>query len=456
MFRRKSIDEWALDYWLLQRYAKLAFRIFYRKISVTGLQNIPLNEPVILAPNHQNALMDAMVLVCAGEFQNVFLARADIFKGKLIIRFLTYLNIMPIYRIRDGIDNVKRNDQVFEKTIQVLRNRKNPLVLFPEGNHGDRRRLRNLVKGLFRIAFMAQEDYKDQPGVKIIPVGIDYGHYQNFRSTLFVNVGKPIEVGSYYNLYNENPVSGINSLKEDFASVLRKLMIDIQPEEYYELYMNLRKICNEWMRKTLGIQGNSLSDRFRADKIMIQMLDESLRSNPERIRQLDAVVSDYQSGLNKLNLRDWVLRKEKYPGFQLAAGVTCSVILLPVFLFGFINNYIPYAFTGSRTRGIKDPQFHSSFKYVIGMIAFPVMYIVIAVIIALLGWPLWVKIAYIVLMPFAGIFSFHYTLYLKKLRAKIRYSLMVKKGNRKILELKKYRRSVFDQMGAITGSQTES
>ncbi|MBN2482557.1 MAG: 1-acyl-sn-glycerol-3-phosphate acyltransferase, partial [Bacteroidales bacterium] len=435
-------------------YAKLAFHIFYRKISVTGLQNIPANEPVILAPNHQNALMDAMVLVCAAEFQNVFLARADIFKGKFMIRFLTFLNIMPIYRIRDGIDNVKRNDKVFEKTLQVMRNRNNPLVLFPEGNHGDKRRLRKLVKGLFRIAFMAQEDYRDQPGVKIVPVGIDYGHYQNFRNTLFVNIGKPIEVAPYYNLYNENPVAGINSLKESFASSLRKLMINIQTEEYYELYMNLRTICNTWMRKELGIQGNSLSKRFRADKIMIQMLDSELENNPERIRQLDSIVSEYQSVLNKLNLRDWVLQKEKYPAFQLIAGVVCSIVLLPLFLFGFIHNYLPYVFTGSRTKGIKDPQFHSSFKYVIGMITFPVMYIIIAAIIAFLGWPAWIKIAYILLLPVTGIFSFHYYINIKKLWAKIRYSLMVKKGNKSILDLKKMRKSILDKMQYITGSQS--
>ena len=87
MFKKKAIDEWALDYWLLQQYAKLCIRIFYRRIEVINKHNIPVNQPVILAPNHQNALMDAMILVCNTPLQNVFLARADIFKGRLLIRF---------------------------------------------------------------------------------------------------------------------------------------------------------------------------------------------------------------------------------------------------------------------------------------------------------------------------------------------------------------------------------
>lgn len=453
MLRKKSIDEWALDYWLLQRYAKLALRIFYKKITINGRHNLPKNEAIILAPNHQNALMDAMVFVCTTEFQNVFLARADIFKGKLLIRFLTYLNIMPIYRIRDGIDNVKRNDEIFEKTLQVMRNKHNPLVMYPEGSHGDKRRLRNLVKGLFRIAFMAQEDYKDQTGVKIIPVGIDYGHYQNFGTTLFVNIGKPIEIAPYYNLYKENNVMGINKLKEDFALSLSKLMIDIQSKDYYDLFMSLRTIYNTSMRKKLNIHGNSLTDKFKADKEMIRILDKELEQDPEKIKFLDSIVSEYQSGLKSYRLRDWVMEKEKYSIFHIIIRSISLVALLPLFLFGFVHSYLPFEFTGSRAKRVKDPQFHSSYKYVMGMIAFPLTYIVVAVIIVILNWPTWLKIAYIVLLPLTGIFSFYYFIHMKKFWSKLRYSIFVSKRDHGIASLKKTRKSILDQMNSIVDSQ---
>ncbi len=312
MLRKKSIDQWALDYWLLQRYAKFCFRFYYRKIVINDLKNIPANQPVILAPNHQNALMDALAMVCGTEFQVVFLARADIFKGRFLTRVLTFMNIMPIYRIRDGYENVKRNDEVFEKTNQVMRNMYNPLGLFPEGNHGDRRRLRGLVKGLFRIAFMAQEEYGEKQGIVIVPLGINYGHYQNFRSTLLINYGKPIEVSEYFSVYAENPVLAINQLKERYAAEVSKLMIDIQTEEYYETYMSLRTIFNDDMRNSLGITDHSLTGKFKADKAMIAMLDKELVSAPDSIKNLDAQVKEYQSGLQKAGLRDWVIKKEKY------------------------------------------------------------------------------------------------------------------------------------------------
>ena len=446
VFRKKSIDEWALDYWLLQRYAKLAFRIYYKKITVTGLNNIPRNEAVILASNHQNALMDAMLFVCTTEFQNIFLARADIFKSKLLIRVLTYLNIMPIYRIRDGIDNVKRNDEVFGKTRQVLRNKHNPLVIFPEGNHGDKRRLRNLVKGLFRIAFIAQEDYKDKPGVKIIPVGVDYGHYQNFGSTLLVNIGNPIEVCRYYGLHTENPVAAINQLKDDYTSALRELMIDIQTKEYYDLYMQLRTICNDLIRNKLGLTGNSLPNRFKADKTMIGILDQELGDNPETLEKLNKEVTEYQSGLRKFRLRDWVLKKEKYSCLRIAVKISAMILLLPAFIFGWIHNIIPYRFTASRVKSIKDPQFHSSIKYVIGMVVFPIMYVLFATVLAFMNWLVWIKLIYILLMPVTGLFAFYYYIHFRKLNAMIRYTKAVKRDDPDIKILKKNRLFIIKQM----------
>jgi 1-acyl-sn-glycerol-3-phosphate acyltransferase len=451
VFRKKSIDEWALDYWLLQQYAKLCFHIYFRKVEVINRHNIPRNQPVIIAPNHQNALMDAMNMVCNTSLQHVFLARADIFKGKRLIRFLTYLNIMPIYRIRDGIENVKKNDEVFEKTLQVLHNKHNPLILFPEGNHGDKRRLRQLVKGLFRIAFQAQERYGDQEGVKIVPVGYDYGHYTNFRSTLFVNIGKPIEVSELMDDYRENPVIAINKMRERFAAALSKQMIDIQSDEYYELYMQLRETFNPEMRSILRIMGTSLADKFRADKVMIEGLNRELETNPDAIRDLNTQVMDYQKRLKNSKLRDWIIGRGRDNIAELLLSVLLKLIFLPVFIFGFIHNFLPYWFAESRTRNIKDRQFHSSIKYVIGMIAFPVWYLLIAGILALTPLPGGYVLLYCVLLPLTGIFAFHYFIRIKKFLGRWRFVL--RKTRPEIQDLLSLRKVILNRTHDIINRQ---
>jgi 1-acyl-sn-glycerol-3-phosphate acyltransferase len=113
--------------------------------------------------------MDALAVLFTHKGQPIFLARADIFKSKFIASLLFFLKILPVYRLRDGFDNVKSNDIIFNKTIDVLRN-KNGLVILPEGSHEGVRRLRQLKKGICRIAFQADEATGFNLNIKIIPV----------------------------------------------------------------------------------------------------------------------------------------------------------------------------------------------------------------------------------------------------------------------------------------------
>jgi 1-acyl-sn-glycerol-3-phosphate acyltransferase len=445
----RTIDQWTWDYWLVQRYVNMYYWSYFKKIYVNNLKNLPRNQPVILAPNHQNALIDALAYVYSAKCQPVFLARADVFKGRLLKHFLNFLNIMPIYRMRDGAASLKKNEEIFEKTLDVLKNKYNPMLLFPEGTHGDKRRLRPLKKGIFRIAFMAQEYYKNKQGVKIVPVGIDYSDYQKFRNNLFINYGKPIEVSEYYKLYTENNIEAINQLRQRLANEISNLMIDIQTEEYYDLYQSLRVIYNSEMRKKLNIKGKTLLDKFTADKKMISVLDQYTDRNPGEIKSLDKKVSDYMAGLNKFNLRDWVLRKNFYPLITRFPEALSLLILLPFHILGLINNYIPYKIPAVYIKKIKDPQFHSSFKLVMAMVFFPVYYIILVVLGLIFINPLWLKLLYFLTIPLTGLFAFKYYIRLKKLSAKFRYSRLVRKKNSNILALKKLRTDIITRMNNI-------
>jgi len=131
---KENIEKYSAGYALLKSVAGFWHNnVFYRKVIVLGRENIKPNDHVIFAPNHQNALMDALAVLFTHKGQPIFLARADIFKKKTIASILYFLKILPVYRIRDGFSSVKGNDEIFAKTIDVLKN-KNGLVILPEGN----------------------------------------------------------------------------------------------------------------------------------------------------------------------------------------------------------------------------------------------------------------------------------------------------------------------------------
>lgn len=62
----------------------------YRRFEMHGEENLPEDGALILAPNHTNTLMDALVMLRAHKGPTVFGARADIFKKPAIARIMHF------------------------------------------------------------------------------------------------------------------------------------------------------------------------------------------------------------------------------------------------------------------------------------------------------------------------------------------------------------------------------
>ena len=134
MAKQKKVQDNDLAYNLLRYYVDFTLKLSYRNIRYVGLDKVPQDGSVIYAPNHTNALMDALVILAMDRKPKVFVARADIFRRPLLAKIFTFLKIMPIMRIRDGFDEVKKNNQTIEKAVDVLHD-KVPFCIFPEGQH---------------------------------------------------------------------------------------------------------------------------------------------------------------------------------------------------------------------------------------------------------------------------------------------------------------------------------
>jgi hypothetical protein len=62
---KNNIEKYDIFYQLLKKYVDFWHNyIFYRRVIVLGKDTIDFSVPTILAPNHQNALMDAMAVLC--------------------------------------------------------------------------------------------------------------------------------------------------------------------------------------------------------------------------------------------------------------------------------------------------------------------------------------------------------------------------------------------------------
>lgn len=370
---------------------RFAYHWFYRKVIVTGAKNIPKKKAVIFAPNHQNALMDPLAIIFNNSLQTVFLTRGDIFIPSLVPIF-SYLKMLPVYRIRDGADSLKQNEEIFIKSIEILE-AKMSLSLFPEALHFGKRSLRPLKKAIPRIVFQAEERNNFQLEINIVPVGIFYDNYTDSGSLLQVNFGKPLDVRQYKDDYEKNPQKTMLKLKDDLAEEIKKLIIHIENLDEYENIESLRYILR---KKSMEMSERKLKkkDWFVADKFTIEKL-EQMPSEKYGIIVENLVRYKQISGRHNIGLYNI----DRHPGAGFAANIFAAIILLPVFIFGLVTNmpvYFPLRLFLNKK--VKDPQFHSSIKYGVGITLVPIYYLVLSALTLIWADPIWVLYSFLILV----------------------------------------------------------
>ena len=217
-----------LLYRFLRLWCDCNTRRSYSRTTIRG--DIPRDGAVIIAPNHTNTLMDALVMLRTRKGPISFGARADIFKKPAIARFLRALKIVPMARIRDGASAVRQNLETFGEVDEVLAHG-TPFCMFAEGRHRPKHSLLPIQKGVARIAFSSAEKRQTY----VVPTGIEYGDYFTYRTTCDIKLGEPIDVNAFLREHEGCPE---NEVFQDFRNLLHdriaSLILFIPDDENYE------------------------------------------------------------------------------------------------------------------------------------------------------------------------------------------------------------------------------
>ncbi len=428
---RENIEKYSARYAVLKSVANFWHNnFFYRKVIVIGRDNINPNDYLIFAPNHQNALMDALAVLFTHKGQPVFLARADIFKNRFIASILYFLKILPVYRLRDGFINVKGNDVIFDKTIEVLRH-KNGVVILPEGNHEGIRRLRQLKKGICRVAFQADEATGFSLNIKIIPVGIEFTHYSRIRQVLTVVYGKPIEISQFHDSYRTNPQRAMNDLRALLSSEMEKNMVHIESEDDYEAIDELRSIING------KYSDDTRMPKLFRDRILINKLNRLKTTASDTYTKICQLSLRIKEKAKKLKTDYRLLEKKRHPLFAILMGVVGLIISFPLFVFGFIFNFVFLQIPNIQIKKVIDIQFHSSIRYAISLVLAIVLLPVYLILCYALITPWWLAILIFISIPASGLFSWSYYLLLRRIIGGLRIRNMMMKANEEYQQLKK-------------------
>ena len=102
-----------LTHFLTLELVRQGIKRFHRMATHEGVENLPDEKcPMIFVSNHQNGLMDPMVVSGLLKPQLHWLTRADVFWNPLARKFIMDINAIPIYRQRDRLLNLKERNEI--------------------------------------------------------------------------------------------------------------------------------------------------------------------------------------------------------------------------------------------------------------------------------------------------------------------------------------------------------
>ena len=396
----KKIQDRNLGYSILKPYVDFLIKCSYNKILRVGKENVPTDGAIILAPNHTNTLMDALVVLSSDKNRKVFVARADIFRFPVLPKIFTFLKIMPIMRLRDGFRAVKQNQEIIDKAVDVLKDRV-PFCIFPEGTHLAKYSMLPISKGIFKIAFQAHEELSDTP-LYIVPVGIRYGDFFRFRSSVRLEFGEPINVGEYIAEHAEQTQSEqMNGMKDMLTERLRSVILYVPNDENYNATIETCAALESYEVAQLGSENkakHALDIQLLANRATLKRIESLKESNPEEATKLFELANEAYQLRQKKGI-DIASISVKKPLLSRAARNVITLCTLPYTIPASILAspvVLLSQFIGTK---IKDPAFGNSIKFVVNLVLWTLLVVVYGVLaFTLLPW-LWAIVVTLLAAP---------------------------------------------------------
>jgi 1-acyl-sn-glycerol-3-phosphate acyltransferase len=385
---------------------RLTLRVYFRRIEVTGIENVPRESPVIFVLNHPNALVDPVFLLCLAPRRVAFIAKAPLFRMPVIGYLVRALDSLPAYRRQDEGEDVSRNLETFAAARMLLTSGV-AIGICPEGVSHNEPRLKPLKTGAARIALAAASS-AEEINLQIVPAALYYTEKTSFRSSALLHFAKPISVAPVILEPDGTPPRvKVRELSSQIEKAMRDVMLHAEQEEALVLIDRAERI-------------------FSAEEISEpdeeQRLDRSLRLRqrflagyafyhkhaPRRIDAIESRISVFEQELSQAGIDPSDLSLHSTAGgtiLSLLARILTCALMAPFALFGAAVHYPAYRLAGYLSRRLGTEQdVLSTFKIISAMLLFPLTWIAVALTAeALTGWA--IALVFLLVVPMCGYFA---------------------------------------------------
>lgn len=313
---------------------------------------IPAEGPLLVAATHPNSFLDAIIIAASVKRPMHFLARSDVFKSPLVAALLKKMNLIPIYRQRDGRDKLIENHQSFKACYDILASG-GAILIFAEGVSVGDKKLRPLKKGLAKILFRFLEKHPEAERPQLMACGINYEKINCFGSRVLLGYSDLIDYSDLVEGASQNQGRAIQGLNLRLEEMLREHSILVEPEDerFHQALVELDP-CYE--------QNSLIRKSLIAKKIerLKQQKSEQYRALKKEVAQMEELLIPYHLDFESLKHKVAVSSKDFLLFF----------LSLPFSLLGYLGNILPFglAYLIAKLTTKNAQEFYQSIRFAAG------------------------------------------------------------------------------------------
>lgn len=420
-----------IAYRILRAIGRLALRWFYREVEVVGLEHLPDTGPALLASNHPNALVDALVVGCTLRRPVTLTAKATLLENPVTRALLRAAGVVPLQRASDAVRSSAggdrrldpaRNADAFVAVLDVLE-AGGIVLIFPEGKSHSDPALAPLKTGLARIATMARVE-RGLASVPIVPVGLTFERKWEPRSRVLMHLGPPI-VGGAEGPGQPNDVAALTH-RVDLG--LRAVTLNFRSADEAQRVLSISTVLAEVLDEFRPLHApdppleNSVRIAHRVAAISPQLSEVSSAVQP-RVEQFVSRLASFERLVeaNGIAASDVQMSSGTTAGAWFAIReVLIAAIAGPFALWGRINHWAPLRV--ARTLALRmshTPDEPAMNTIVAGLVVVLAFYIAQVSFVAWwLGWI--VAVLYAVSLPLSATWNFRYADRLRRAAVRVR------------------------------------
>ncbi len=433
----------------MRAFCRLVVGVFYRRVEVVGAEHLPACGPLIVAANHQNAMLDPMLLLAAAGRPLVPVAKAPLFRHPLIGPFVRLAGAIPVHRRVDAGADPAANAEMFRHAVAGLAAGR-ALLIFPEGASQPQPMLMPLRSGAARMLLAAEAAHVGL-GVRLVPAGLVYHEPGRFRAgRALVVFGDPVDTTEFVRLYARDAPEAARRLTEHLAGRLRALIVDADDRETLRLLDLL-----EAMGRAESTPASDEAGRAAWMRQAMRAYRWLRAHDPARVAGFRRRVERYAKMLEATGLAPDrpVPVSSTAAAWRQAAGEAVALLLgLPLAAIGIALHGVPYGLTRVAVSALPhEPDEEATYGVAAAVVFYPLCW-------ALEAWLAWrlgggpaLAALLAALLP-SGFFALGWRDRLESLRSDARVLLRLVRDPRLGPRLGTQRRALLDEMTALARS----